>query len=214
MTTYKDVIDDLRLRFNDIEQNKIPTPLIVRVLKDAIEDIVEDMGGLIDVRYAYSVANRGIYLLSPEISHIEQLTYDGTLLEYVNYRDFIEDKVNNTEDMWNSLTTGTPKTYTTFLYGIENRKILILYPFPNEADKIIRITCKILYPEITADMLGQNMVLPNEITQSVRDRATFLLARELNNKEMTALWRVESEIKKREARPTQLAFRIGEGLDV
>lgn len=210
MTTYKDLIDDLRLRFNDVEQNKISTPLLFRVLKEAINDIVEDVGGLLDNRYCYSIKDRGLYLLDTDIKSIEQVYYDGDLLKYMNYKDFVEDNIDDVED----IPSGRPYVYTTVLYGTENRKVLVLYPYPSLEDKIIRITAKIYYPNIDESNMNDDILLPEEMTRSVRDLATFYLARELNNIEMMKIWITESEKSKVLARPTKKAYRTGESIDV
>lgn len=205
MITAKEIIDDVRFRLKDLEKRQFNDNIALRCVNDAIKTIVEDNGGMIVTRTTLSFEGQIAYGLDMDIKAIEQVSYDGQVIEKMDYNEMIDEHVINTENV----PEGTPDYYAVRMYGTTGTKYLFFYPVPSQANKIIRIDAKIYYPVIMTTTWTDIIGLPDEITDAVRDKTTYYVARELGNMELMRMWDFESNRTKIESRPTKNLYRHG-----
>lgn len=206
----KEIIDLIRIRIGDVNKaNGIPAPIYMKNVNQAIDDILEDNGGIFAEYTRNSVDGTADYVLPSLVKDVEWVYYDGHKLPRYNHEKFYRDEVADPTD-W---AEGTPEYYM-IRYVNGSGLVITLYPQPNASTYEIRIGTKIRYTEQTTSNWETDLVLPNETVNAIADYATYLTLKDLGDPEKAMYWKqlaTEAMIK---SRPTRDGTRKAPAMEI
>lgn len=200
----KDMISRTAMTLGDPNFRRFPKGLYVRALNDAVDQLVEAVGGIKKWRYADTVASQWRYPLPSDCKDILAVRFE-------NYSDPLTPCIY--EELWKDddffpddpTETSYPTHYSTTREE-SGSLLLCLYPCPSEV-KRMDVLMNIRYDALTLGNIDDEITLPRELHAALTDLMTAYTYKMLGKIELFGKWEAYALSRIRYNRPSNKGYR-------